>query len=347
MTDEGPVRHTGMEQVLLAARAGDQTAFGDLVEPLRRELQVHCYRMLGSVEDAEDAVQETLLRAWARLDSYAAKASFRAWLYGIATHACLDALRRRKSRTWPTDVAAPAHPNRYELGALDLPWLQPYPDRLLNAAADTDDEPEAVVTARETIELAFLAAIQRLPARQRAVLILRDTLDWSVKDTAEALSLTPAAVNSALQRAHAALAEHLPAERDDWQTRPTAAPEERQALRRLVAAWEQSDPTDLVELLSADVKLIMPPGSVWFAGRTDVLTFLTEHVFKDMGMRWRTLPTAANHQPAFALYWQRTQPGPFEAFAIVVISVVRDTITEIALFQQPELFGSFELPATA
>jgi RNA polymerase sigma-70 factor (ECF subfamily) len=332
MTDDDPVRHTGMEQVLVAARAGDQAAFAELVEPLRHELQVHCYRMLGSVEDAEDAVQETLLRAWARLDSYAAKAPFRAWLYSIATHACLDALRRRKSRIWPTDVAGPAHPQRYELTALDLPWLQPYPDRLLNLAADTDHEPEAVVTARETIELAFLAAIQRLPARQRAVLILRDTLDWSVKDTATALSLTPAAVNSALQRAHAALAAHLPARRDDWQTSPTAAPEERQALQRLIAAWEQADPTDLLELLSDDVKLIMPPGATWFAGRHDVVTFLSEHVFHDMGMRRRTVPTAANRQPAFALYWQAAQHGPFQAFAIVVITVVRDKITEIALF---------------
>lgn len=345
MTERGPVRHTDVEQVLVAARARDEAAFAELVEPLRHELQVHCYRMLGSIEDAEDAVQETLLRAWARLDSFAARAPFRAWLYGIATHTCLDALRRRKSRTWPTDVAGPSRPQRYELTALDLPWLQPYPDRLLDLVADTDHEPEAVVTARETIELAFLASIQRLPARQRAVLILRDALDWSVKDTAAALSMTPAAVNSALQRAHAALAAHLPPQRDDWQTSPTASPEERQALQRLITAWERADPTDLLRLLSEDVKLIMPPGATWFAGRHDVVTFMTEHVFRDMGMRWRTAPTAANRQPAFALYWQRTQRGLFEAFAIVVISVARDEITEIALFQQPELFASFDLPA--
>ena len=139
-------------------------------------------------------------------------------------------------------MAAPADPHRYQLAAVDLPWLQPYPDRLLDLAAHTDDEPEAVVAARETIELAFLAAIQRLPARQRAVLILRDTLDWSVKDTAAALSLTPAAVNSALQRAHAALGAHLPRRRDEWQARATPAPEERRALRRLITAWERADP---------------------------------------------------------------------------------------------------------
>ena len=347
MTERDPVRHTDMDQLVLAARAGDESAFTRLAAPLRHQLQVHCYRMLGSVEDAEDAVQETLLRAWSRLDSYAAEAPFRAWLYGIATHACLDALRRRKARTWPTDVAAPADPHRYQLAARDLPWLQPCPDRLLDLAAPSDHDPEAVVTARETIELAFLTAIQRLPARQRAVLILRDTLDWSVKDTAVALSITPAAVNSALQRAHAALGAHLPRQRDEWRAKGNPAPEELRALRRLITAWERADPSDLLQLLSDDVKLIMPPGATWFAGRHDVVTFLTEHVFGDMGVRWRTASTAANRQPTFALYWQRTESGPFEAFAIVVVTVARDEITEIALFQQPELFASFDLPATA
>ena len=348
MTGSGPARHTGMDQVLAAARAGDETAFAGLVEPLRRELQVHCYRMLGSVEDAEDAVQETLLRAWKRLDSYAARAPLRAWLYGIATHACLDALRRRKARVWPTDLAGPADPHRYELAALDMPWLQPYPDRLLDVAADADEEPEAVVTARETIELAFLAAIQRLPARQRAVLILRDTLDWSVKDTAASLALTPAAVNSALQRAHATLAAHLPARRGDWQAAPTPAPtpEERTALRRLIAAWEQADTTALLELLTDDVKLIMPPGVTWFAGRPDVVSFLAEHVFADMGANWRLRPTAANRQPAFALYWRAPGHDTFQAFAIGVVRVRGGAVAEIALFQQPELFSSFALPGS-
>jgi RNA polymerase sigma-70 factor (ECF subfamily) len=337
-----------MEQVLAAARAGDEAAFAELVEPVRRELQVHCYRMLGSVEDAEDAVQETLLRAWARLDSYAARAPLRAWLYGIATHACLDALRRRKSRVWPTDLAGPADPHRYELASLDLPWLQPYPDRLLDVAADAADEPEAVVTARETIELAFLAAIQRLPARQRAVLILRDTLDWSVKDTAAALALTPAAVNSALQRAHATLAAHLPAQRGNWPTTPTPAPtpEERTALRRLIAAWEQANPADLLALLSDDVKLIMPPGATWFAGRPDVVSFFAEHVFGEMGKNWRLYPTAANRQPAFALFWRTPGHDVFRAFGIGVVRVVGAEITEIALFQQPDLFALFDLPGS-
>lgn len=342
MTGPRSARHTGMDQVLEAARAGDQAAFGQVVEPLRHELQVHCYRMLGSVEDAEDAVQETLLRAWTKLDTYAGRASFRAWLYGIATHACLDALRRRKARAWPTDLAGPSDPRRYELAAVDVPWLQPYPDRLLDVAAAAQDEPEAVVTAKETIELAFLAAIQRLPARQRAVLILRDTLDWSVSDTAAALGLSQAAVNSALQRAHAALATHLPAQRSSWRSDPSAS--ERRALRRLIAAWENADTAGLVELLRDDAKLIMPPGTVWFSGRRDIEAFLDEHMFGEMGPGWRLLPTAANRQPAFGLYWRRPGEDVFRAFAIGVLRVDGDAVAEIAIFQQPELLDLFELP---
>ncbi len=331
-----------MEQALAAARAGDQAAFARVVGPLRHELQVHCYRMLGSAEDAEDTVQETLLRAWTRLESYAGRAPFRAWLYGIATHACLDALRRRKARAWPTDLAGPADPHRYELASADVPWLQPYPDRMLDVAAASRDEPEAVVTARETIELAFLTAIQRLPARQRAVLILRDTLDWPVSDTAAALGLSQAAVNSALQRAHATLATHLPAQRTQWRSDSTAS--ERKTLRRLITAWESADTTALVELLRDDAKLIMPPGTTWFAGRRDIAAFLAEHVFGEMGHGWRLRATAANRQPAFGLYWRRPGEDAFLAFAIGVLRTDGDAIAEIALFQQPELFGLFALP---
>jgi RNA polymerase sigma-70 factor (ECF subfamily) len=329
-----------MEKVVEAVRAGDQPAFARVIEPLRHELQVHCYRMLGSVEDAEDAVQETLLRAWKRLDTYAGRAPIRAWLYGIATHTCLDALRRRKARAWPTDLADPADPRRFELGAVDLPWLSPYPDRLLDMAAR--DEPDAVVTARETIELAFLVAIQRLPPRQRAVLILRDTLDWSVKDTAAALDMSQAAVNSALQRAHATLATHLPAQRSEWRSDATGS--ERTTLRRLIAAWESADTGALIELLRDDAKLIMPPGTTWFAGRGDIAAFLTGHVFGEMGTGWRLRPTAANRQPAFGLYWRGPGADRFGAFAIGVLRIDRDAVAELALFQQPELFASFALP---
>jgi RNA polymerase sigma-70 factor, ECF subfamily len=344
MSRDDPARHTGVvESLVEAVRAGVEGAFGRLAEPYRRELHVHCYRMLGAVEDAEDAVQETYLRAWARLDSFAGRASFRAWLYGIATHVCLDALRRKKARAWPTDLAGPGDPNNYALGAVDLPWLQPYPDRLLQAPAPTDAEPEAVVTSKETIELAFLAAIQRLPARQRAVLILRDVLDWTAKDTAAALEMSPAAVNSALQRAHKTLAEHLSAGRGEWTSSSDAT--EKALLRRLIAAWEQADTAALVDLLRADARMIMPPGLTWFAGRDDLEVFFREHMFDEMGTGWRLLPTAANRQPAFGLYWREPGDSTYRAFAICLLGVADEAIAEIALFQQPELFAWFALPA--
>jgi RNA polymerase sigma-70 factor (ECF subfamily) len=204
------------------------------------------------------------------------------------------------------------------------------------------EEPEALVIARETIELAFLAAVQRLPARQRAVLILRDTLDWSVDDTATALGVSPAAVNSALQRAHATMARHLTEQRTQWRADATAG--EREAVQRLVAAWERADTPALVELLRDDAKLVMPPGSTWFAGRRDIGTFLAEHVFGEMGNGWRLRPTGANRQPAFGMYWRRPGADVFRAFAITVLRMDGDTVAEIALFQQPELFETFALP---
>jgi RNA polymerase sigma-70 factor (ECF subfamily) len=331
------------EPLVEAARAGDRGAFARLAEPYRRELQVHCYRMLGSVEDAEDAVQETYLRAWARLDSFAGRAPFRAWLYGIATHACLDALRRKKARVWPTDLSAPADPRSSPTPPVELSWLQPYPDRLLEAPAPPDAEPEAVVTSKETIELAFLAAIQRLPARQRAVLILRDVLDWSAKDTAASLDMSQAAVNSALQRARTTLAKHLPVGRGEWTSSSNAT--ERALLRRLITAWERSDTTALVGLLRSDARLVMPPGLSWLAGRDAIEIFLREHVFGEKGTGWLLLPTAANRQPAFALYWQGPGDSAHRPFAIGVLRVEDGAIAEIALFVQPELFAFFALPA--
>jgi RNA polymerase sigma-70 factor (ECF subfamily) len=331
------------DQTLEAARQGDPGAFERLSERYRRELQVHCYRMLGSVEDAEDAVQETFLRAWSRLDSFAGRAPFRAWLYGIATHACLDALRRKKARMWPTEVAEPAEPGDYVLAEAGQPWLSPYPDRLLETPAPAEAEPEAVVTAKETIELAFLAAIQRLPARQRAVLILRDVVDWSAKDTAAALDMTQAAVNSALQRAHASLSEYLASGRGEWTSRSDAA--ERELVQRLISAWERSDTGALVELLRTDARLVMPPAALWLAGRDTVEAFFRDHVFGLMGAGWRLVPTAANRQPAFAVYYRAEGDSAYRSFGIGVLTVVDGAVVEMALFQTPELFTSFALPA--
>jgi RNA polymerase sigma-70 factor, ECF subfamily len=344
MNNDDPARQMYVDELLVvAARAGDHDAFARLAEPYRRELQVHCYRMLGSIEDAEDAVQETFLRAWARLASFAGRAPFRAWLYGIATHACLDALRRKKARVWPTDLAGPVDPSSHPLPPVELPWLQPYPDRLMEAPAPPDAEPEAVVTAKETIELAFLAAIQRLPARQRAVLILRDVLDWSAKDTAASLDMTQAAVNSALQRAHATLAGHLSVGRGEWTSSSNAT--EKALLQQLITAWERSDTTALVGLLRTDARLVMPPRLSWFAGRDAIESFLREHVFGEMGTEWLVLSTAANRQPAFALYWREPGDSAHRPFAIGVLRVDDGAIAELAMFVQPELFASFALPA--
>ncbi|MFE2886996.1 sigma-70 family RNA polymerase sigma factor [Streptomyces sp. NPDC059272] len=349
MSQEDCERHTDVDESLLKkARAEGQSAFERLAEPHRRELNVHCYRMLGSIEDAEDAVQETYLRAWARLDSFAGRASFRAWLYGIATNACLDMLRRRKARSWPTDVVAAAEPGSEPSPRVDIPWLQPYPDSLLAVPAPSDGEPEVAVAAKETIELAFLAAIQRLPARQRAVLILRDVLDWSAKDTARTLETSTAAVNSALQRAHAGLAAHVPPDREEWPTRDraTAAADEKTLLQQLMEAWERADTTALVTLLREDARLVMPPRPTWYDGRDAIETFFRVHVFEGLRGDWRLVPTSANRQPAFALYWRAPDDTEVRRFAIGVLTVDDAAIIELAIFVDTPLFDRFALPAT-
>ncbi|MGN6723896.1 MAG: RNA polymerase subunit sigma-70 [Marmoricola sp.] len=328
-----------------AALAGDERAFEELVVPHRRELHVHCYRMLGSFEDAEDAVQETLVRAWTRIGTYAEVSSFRAWLYAIATNACLDALRRRKSRTWPTAVAAAANPADVVQAPSDLPWLQPYPDALLAEAIAPSAE-ESVVQ-RESIELAFLAALQHLPPRQRAVLILRDVLNWSAKEVADVLGASPAAINSALQRAHATLEEQAP----DRDLRPRlSSSEERAVLEEFVHAWEAADVERLAGLLAENARFVMPPRPTWFAGRDDVVAFLSEDMNECEGARlganWRLVPTRANQQSAFGLYVRRGDS--FVPFAVGVLAIAPAGIEAIDLFMEdPSLFGLFDLPATA
>ena len=259
----------------------DEAAFAALVEPHRRELQVHCYRMLGSFEESEDQVQETFLLAWRRRETFQGRSTFRAWLYRIATNTCLDALAA-KPRPTPHDPA-------------DIPWLEPFPDRLL----PTGDEPDAVVVARETIELAFLAAIQLLPPRQRAVLILRDVLGWSAKDTAALLESSVASVNSALQRARAALRERLPERRDEWGGE--GSEEELALVRRYVAASEQGDARALADMLRDDARFSMPPEPGLWVGREEIFAVWDEGGFgtEEFG-DIRCLVTAANRQPAVA-----------------------------------------------
>jgi len=240
--------------------SGGEAAFGALVQRYRHELQVHCYRMLGSLTDAEDHVQETLLRAWRSRSSFAGRSTVRAWLYRIATNACLDTLRTHPERVIPIGDAASPPPS-------EIPWLQPYPDVLLDRAAPRRDEPDALVVARETIELAYLAAIQLLPPNQRAVLILRDVLDWSAAETAALLDTSVASVTSALQRARATLKGNRPPEPATWTPSTVPSADERALLQRYMDAHARADAQALVAMMREDIRLTMPPQPILYAGR--------------------------------------------------------------------------------
>jgi RNA polymerase sigma-70 factor, ECF subfamily len=323
----------------------DESAFAALVERHRRELQVHCYRMMGSFEDSEDLVQETFLRAWRARASFSSdgRSSFRAWLYRIATNACLDALRRRPRRVLPPQVAAAGDPNVAPSPPADLPWLQPYPDRLLESIAPAEDEPGAAVVARETIELAFLAAIQHLPPRQRAVLILRDVLDWSAKETASLLEASVAAVNSALQRARATMQDRLPARRTEWAPASGPSAEERELLRRYLDAHERTDADALAELLRENARLTMPPHPVWYEGRDAILTAVRQGFEPEFGSL-RSVATGANLQPALAHYLRPPGESTYRALALDVLRVEGGGLAEITSFVMAELFPAFGLP---
>jgi RNA polymerase sigma-70 factor, ECF subfamily len=336
-----------------AAVAGDESAFAAVVERHRRELQVHCYRMLGSFEDSEDLVQETLLRAWrARASfSFEGRSSFRAWLYRIATNACLDALARKPRRVLASQLGPPADPEAPPLPPADLPWLQPYPDHLLEGVAPSDDEPDAVVVARETIEIAFLAAIQLLPPRQRAVLIMRDVLGWSAKETAALFEASVASVNSALQRARATLQEHLPARRVDWALSADPTWEERAVLQRFMDAFERSDIAAVAELLHEDVRGTMPPFPFWYEGREAHITAMArgfDPASPDYLGDWRCLATSANRQPAAAFYIRPPGASEYRAFALDVLRIEDGKVVEITSFipDRFDPFAAFGLPAT-
>lgn len=310
-----------------------QQDFIDQAAPFRAELIVHCYRMLGSVQDAEDLVQETYLRGWRGYEAFEERAALRTWLYRIATTACLRALQNRARRVLPAGLGAASVDPEVDIDAskAGYPWLEPIPDTLT---------PEAAVTARQSIRLAVVTALQELPARQRAVLILRDVVQFSAAEVAELLETTPAAVNSALQRARAHLAEVAPS--DD-----ITEPEDREILalvERYCAAFENGDMAALTALLQADVKLEMPPFAVWFTGRDAVTRFLAARTFGEPG-NVLMIPTSANGQPAVADY-RRDATGVMQAHAIHVLTPGQGGITAITVFLEPALFTVFGMPST-
>jgi RNA polymerase sigma-70 factor (TIGR02960 family) len=298
----------------------------DLFERHRRELHVHCYRMLASFTDADDAVQETFLRAWRHRDDFAPGTNARAWLYRIATNACLDAIRRSNRR--PPSASS------------EVSWLQPYPDRLLDQVAPPDEQPDAVVVARETIELAYLTAIQMLPARQRAVLLLRDVLDWSAAETAETLELSVPAANSALQRARATL--KAAPERDRMPASPTQ--QERDLLERLIAAHDRADVEATVALLREDVRVTMPPLPMVYTGLAEFVPLLHRAFGPPSMGEWRLVPTSANRLPAAASYLREPGGTEFRAFKLDVLRMDGGRVAEFTTFDAA-LFEWFDLPA--
>jgi RNA polymerase sigma-70 factor (ECF subfamily) len=301
--------------------------------------------MLGSLEDAEDLVQETFLRAWRSRASFGSdgRTSFRAWLYRIATNACLDVLRSRPRRVLPDQVAAAGDPGVQPSPPAGLPWLQPYPGRLLEPLAPAEDEPGALVVARETIELAFIAAIQHLPPRQRAVLILRSVLGWSAQDTASLLEATVASVNSALQRARATLRDRLGERRTEWARASEPSEEERDLLRRYLEAHERADADALTDLLREDARLTMPPIPTWYDGREAIMTAQRQGWDPSFG-QLRGLVTSANTQPAAAHYLRPPGDEEFRPLALDVLSIEDGRVAEITTFVSPELFSAFGLP---
>jgi RNA polymerase sigma-70 factor (ECF subfamily) len=286
--------------------------------------------MLGSLEESEDLTQETFLRAWRKRETFQGRSTLRAWLYRIATNACLDALERRPRRAKSAEVT----------------WLQPYPDELLEGIPAPEEEPDALVVAKETIELAFMVAVQHLPPRPRAVLILRDVLGWSAKDTAALLETSVPAANSALQRARAALKEHLPERRLEWEpgTDPTAA--ERSLIQRYIDASEQGDARAIAALMREDARFSMPPEPGVYEGRDRIADFWVEGGF---GAEWfgtfRCLPVRANRQPAVANYVRKPGDDAYRALALDVLRIEEGEIAEIVTFM-PSVFPAFGLPAT-
>jgi RNA polymerase sigma-70 factor (ECF subfamily) len=329
------------EATLARARAGDDEAFRELTDPHRRELQLHCYRILGSIQDAEDLVQETLLAAWRSLAAFEGRASVRAWLYRIATNRCLNALRARSRR--PREVQAmnePPEPTR----RTEPIWVEPYPDVLLEDLPDRSPGPAARYEARETIELGFIVALQRLPPRQRAALVLRDVLGFRTAEIADMLDTGEASVKGALQRARAALEARLPAADRDRAPRPDSA-RERQLVGRFVDAVQSGDIDDLLALLTDDALLTMPPQPLEYQGHEAIAGFLSYRE-EARGTPLRVMPTWANTQPAFGCYTPDAHTGIASPAGLFVLTLEGDAAAAMTWFADTALFEHFGLPRT-
>ncbi|MFE6612435.1 sigma-70 family RNA polymerase sigma factor [Amycolatopsis sp. NPDC057786] len=333
----------GADELLGLAKTGDGEAFRDLVAPYRRELQVHCYRILGSVQDAEDLLQETLLAAWRGIDAYEERASVRTWLYRIATNRCLNALRAGGRR--PHDHAAyrPEVPLPEPSRRRPEPsWLEPYPDVLLDGIADPVPGPEARYEARESISLAFLAALQQLPPKQRAVLVLRDVLGFRAAEVAGILDTTENAVTSALNRARSALAKEMPDGGRETAPLPDS-PRERRIVDEFTRAFEAGDVEAIVALLTDDAWLTMPPLPWEYQGPDAVGHFLATVALSD-GRRYSLIPTRANGQPAFGCYLRDPRTPIGHAHGVLVLDLAGDRITAVTRFLDNSLLAAFGLP---
>jgi RNA polymerase sigma-70 factor (ECF subfamily) len=340
-TDAPPQRSA--EELLALARGGDGAAFRELVEPYRRELQVHCYRILGSVQDAEDLLQETLLAAWRGIGGFEARASIQTWLYRIATNRCLNALRAGAHRlhehaAYQPEVPLP-EPSRRRV---EPSWLEPYPDALLDQIADHSPGPEARYEVRESVSLAFLAALQQLPARQRAVLVLRDVLGFRAVEVANILDTTENAVTSALRRARGALAREMPD--SAWESAPLPnSPRERRIVDDFSRAFEAGDVDAIVAMLTNDVWLTMPPLPLEYQGLDAVRHFLATVALRD-GLRHVLIPTRANGQPAFGYYLGDPRTPILHAHGLLVLTLSGSQVAALTRFHDNSLLAVFGLP---
>jgi RNA polymerase sigma-70 factor, ECF subfamily len=330
-----PTSASARERELLeAARGGNDDAFRRLVERHRKELHAHCYRMLGSVHDADDALQDALLRAWRGLAKFEGRGSLRSWLYRITTNACLDVISRRPKRVLPIDYTPAAGPDD-DLGEplTESVWIEPYPDDQLE---DGRAAPEARYERRESVELAFIAAVQHLPATQRAALILRDVLGFSAREAAEALDTTVASVNGALRRARKAVADKPPRQSQQATLRALGDDGIRNVVERYIDAWERGDVDAILAMLAEDATFTMPPLPTWYRGRDAIAAFLTRFALQD---RWRLLPARANGQLAFGCYAWDAQQESYTALSLDVLTLDGTHATEVTSFVTPYTHG--------